>query len=108
TRSEGRQGVHLFEALDAWAWEHDLGRQPEETPLEFTERLCTLVPKLEDEVRGLAGLYVHLAYARTSLPPAGVSVLKRGVCNFLFCDGHAASLTRDAITKTLFYVTTSN
>jgi hypothetical protein len=68
---------YSFEALEAWAWEHDLGRQPEETPLEFTERLCAEVPKLEEEVRGLGGLYVRLAYARSSLPPAGVGVLKR-------------------------------
>jgi hypothetical protein len=66
-----------FEALQAWAWEHDLGRQPGETPLEFAERLCTDVPGLDEEVRGLAGLYVRLAYARGSLAPACRDMLKR-------------------------------
>jgi hypothetical protein len=68
---------YSFEALEAWAWEQRLGRQPEETPLEFAERLGTEVPRLEAEVRSLAGLYVRLAYARGSLTPACLGVLKQ-------------------------------
>jgi hypothetical protein len=68
---------YSFEALEAWASERSLGRQPEETPLEFAERLCTEVPKLEAEVRSLGGLYVRLAYARDSLTPACLGMLKR-------------------------------
>jgi hypothetical protein len=68
---------YSFEALQGWAWEHDLGRQPEETPLEFAERLCHDVPGLEAEVRSLAGLYVRLAYARSSLTPACLGLLKQ-------------------------------
>jgi hypothetical protein len=70
--------VHYsFEALEAWAWEHDVARQRDETPLEFAERLSTLVPEWETEVRGLAGFYVRLAYARGSLTAGCHDLLKR-------------------------------
>ena len=60
---------YSFEALQAWAWEHDMARRREETPLEFAERLGTDMPGLESEVRSLAGLYVRLAYAESSCNP---------------------------------------
>jgi hypothetical protein len=60
--------VHYsFEALQAWAQEHKLARQPGETPLEFAERLAEEVPVLEEGVRRLANCYVGLAYARLAL-----------------------------------------
>jgi hypothetical protein len=68
---------YSFQALEAWAWEHDLARQPDETPLEFAERLCTLLPEWKTEVRSLAGLYVRLAYARASLTAECFGLLKR-------------------------------
>jgi hypothetical protein len=68
---------YSFEALEAWAWEHDLARQPAETPLEFAERLGALVPEWEAEVRGLAGFYVRLAYANGSLSAKCLDLLKR-------------------------------
>jgi hypothetical protein len=68
---------YSFEALEAWAWEHNLGRQLGETPLEFAERLGTLVPEWDTEVRTLAGLYVRLAYGRRSLTAECLGPLKR-------------------------------
>jgi hypothetical protein len=68
---------YSFEALQAWAWEQGLGRRRGETPLEFAERLGTDVPRLETEVRSLAGLYVRLAYARSSLTPGCLGLLKQ-------------------------------
>src|SRR5579871_1989478 len=68
---------YSFEALQAWAWEHDMGRQAGETPLEFAERLSIAVPQSEAEVRSLVGLYVRLAYARNSLTPASIDLLRR-------------------------------
>jgi hypothetical protein len=68
---------YSFEALEAWSWEHGLGRRPEETPLEFAQQLCAEKPELEAEVRSLAGLYIRLAYARSSLTPACLGLLKR-------------------------------
>src|SRR5262249_37779352 len=58
---------YSFEALQAWAAEHELGRQAGETPLEFVERLGEDIPALEEHSRRLAGLYVRLAYARGTL-----------------------------------------
>jgi prepilin-type N-terminal cleavage/methylation domain-containing protein/prepilin-type processing-associated H-X9-DG protein len=40
------------------------------------------------------------------VPPVHYPLWHTGVCNFLFCDGHAAGLARAEIQKSLFYVTT--
>src|SRR5207237_9927374 len=59
---------YSFEALESWAYERGYGRQPQETPLEFAERVALEVPALEAEARGVAGLYARAAYARGRLP----------------------------------------
>src|SRR6185437_4223008 len=48
---------YTFAAVQAWAREHHLGRQPGETALEFTERVSMEVPALEADLRRLAILY---------------------------------------------------
>ncbi len=55
---------YTFEALQSWAAERGLPREPGETPLEFAQRLGEEVPALADEVRQLANYYAGLAYAR--------------------------------------------
>ena len=57
--------------------EKPLGRAQQETPLEYAERLVGEVPALEQEARGLAGLYARAAYARGRLP-AGCLALDQG------------------------------
>jgi Domain of unknown function (DUF4129) len=59
---------YSFAALEAWAYEQDLPRREDETPLEFAHRLGESVPRVEDETRQLAGLYVRMAYARRRIP----------------------------------------
>jgi hypothetical protein len=59
---------YSFAALEAWAFEQDLPRRPDETPLEFGDRLAAGVPDLADAGRRLTGLYARLAYARRRLP----------------------------------------
>jgi hypothetical protein len=59
---------YTFDAFQAWAAEHGLGRQPEETPLEFARRVGEETPALEKNARALAQLYASLAYANSSLP----------------------------------------
>jgi len=59
---------YSFAALEAWAYEQDLPRRDDETPLEFAHRLGESVPRVEGETRQLAGLYVRMAYARRRLP----------------------------------------
>jgi hypothetical protein len=58
---------YSFEALEAWAWEHGLGRQEDDTPLEFAERVAFETPGLENSGRRLAALYARAAYARGRL-----------------------------------------
>jgi hypothetical protein len=67
---------YSFEALQAWARERGLGRNPHETPLEFANRLGREVPALEEEVRRAAGLYVRVAYARANLKASTVAGLR--------------------------------
>jgi prepilin-type N-terminal cleavage/methylation domain-containing protein/prepilin-type processing-associated H-X9-DG protein len=43
---------------------------------------------------------------KDSTPPVHYPHWHPVVCNFLFCDGHIASLAREEIVKSLFYVTT--
>ncbi len=68
---------YSFEALQSWAWERELGRQPEETPLEFAERLVVEVPALEADARRLASLYARVAYARGSLTRGCLGTLRQ-------------------------------
>jgi hypothetical protein len=68
---------YSFEALQAWAWERRLGREPQETPLEFASRIADEVPALEAEARGVAGLYARAAYARGRLTNGALPILRR-------------------------------
>jgi Domain of unknown function (DUF4129) len=61
---------YSFAALEAWAWEHEKGRDPQETPLEFAARMAKDYESLEKDAPRLATLYARLAYARGSLPEA--------------------------------------
>jgi hypothetical protein len=68
---------YTFAALQAWAWEHDLGRGTDETALEYAVRLGNERPGLEHDVQRLAQLFVRAAYARGSLPGMTVEVLEQ-------------------------------
>jgi hypothetical protein len=59
---------YSFEALEAWAFEHDLPRMADETPLEFADRVGGDVPALEAEAKRLAALYARVLYAKGGLP----------------------------------------
>jgi chromatin remodeling complex protein RSC6 len=54
---------YSFEALEAWARARDLGRNHQETPLEFAQRLAGVLPELDKDLRRLANYYGGLAYA---------------------------------------------
>jgi hypothetical protein len=68
---------YSFAALQAWAFERDLGRSPEETPLEFAYRLGQELPALEENARKLAILYARVVYARGSLPAASAAAVQQ-------------------------------
>jgi hypothetical protein len=68
---------YSFAALQAWAWEHDLGRQTGETPLEFADRLGGEIPPLETAVRRLAALYARATYGKEGVPGNTVDVVRQ-------------------------------
>jgi hypothetical protein len=68
---------YTFAAVQAWARERDLGRQPGETPLEFASRVGAEVPALEADLQRLAGLYARAVYARGGLPSDSIDVLRQ-------------------------------
>jgi hypothetical protein len=68
---------YTFAAVQAWARERDLGRQPGETPLEFAARVGQEVPALEADLLRLAALYARAVYARGGLPGNSAEVLRQ-------------------------------
>jgi hypothetical protein len=79
--AEGRSLEELahysFEALEAWAWEHELARWAGETPLEYAGRIGEEVPALAGEAMRLAAFYARVLYARGPLPSNGRIVLEQ-------------------------------
>jgi hypothetical protein len=67
---------YTFAAVQAWARERGMGRQPGETALEFVERVCGEVPALEDELRRLVMLYGRAEYARGGVPAGAVEAVR--------------------------------
>lgn len=68
---------YTFMAFQAWAYERDLGREPDETPLEFAGRVGTEVPGLEEDARRLAILYARAVYARGTLPASSLATVRQ-------------------------------
>jgi hypothetical protein len=68
--------AYTFEALDAWSWDRDAGREPTETPLEFALRLSEAFPDHAEMFTKLATLYTRLAYSTLPLPANALAVLE--------------------------------
>ncbi|MBY0460943.1 MAG: DUF4129 domain-containing protein, partial [Gemmataceae bacterium] len=68
--------AYTFEALDAWAWDRESGREPAETPLEFARRLGEVFPDQKDAFAALAKLYTRMAYSTLPLPDNVTAVLE--------------------------------
>jgi hypothetical protein len=69
---------YSFHALEAWAREQDLGRQADDTPLEFADRVALNVPDtLAADCRRVATLYARAAYARGPLPASCEALLRQ-------------------------------
>ena len=66
---------YTFEAFEAWAREHGVGRGPEQTPHEFAAQVGGRYASLARDARRLADLYSRLAYARGAVPPTSVEQL---------------------------------
>jgi hypothetical protein len=54
---------YTFEALQAWAYENDCGRSPQQTPMEFGQRLQTQELSFASEANEVSQLYARVAYA---------------------------------------------
>ncbi len=66
--------VYSFEALEAWAYEHELARSPHETPTEFVNRVARAHPGLGPDASRLVGYFVTIVYGQRGfrsevLPP---------------------------------------
>ncbi len=66
--------IYSFEALEAWAFEHDLARSPHETPSEFVVRIGRARADLRQDATRLAGFFVTIVYGQRGfeaevLPP---------------------------------------
>jgi hypothetical protein len=58
--------VYTFEALEAWAFEQDLQRPAEQTPIEFGDTLSRRFPDISPDVSHTCQLYARLAYSSTT------------------------------------------
>jgi len=66
--------IYSFEALEAWASEHDLARSPDETPSEFVRRLGEARSDLRQDATRVVGYFVTIVYGQKGfqtdvLPP---------------------------------------
>lgn len=69
SRTARELAEYTFAAFDAWAWDRDAGRQPDETPSEFAARIAEDHPDLGEPGQVLADLYVMAMYSKKDLPP---------------------------------------
>ena len=67
---------YSFAALEAWARERGLERRPDETALEFADRLGEEVPALQAEARRLAQMHARAEYAAGNLPAGATEALR--------------------------------
>ena len=68
---------YSFEALEAWAREHDNGRRIDESPIEFTTRLVAEEPVLDKDIPSVGILYARVLYAPGELPADWSDILKK-------------------------------
>ena len=66
--------IYSFEALEAWAYEHELARSPHETPMEFVGRIGEERVELGPEASRLVGYFAMIVYGQQGfrsevLPP---------------------------------------
>ncbi|MBN9121405.1 MAG: DUF4129 domain-containing protein [Planctomycetes bacterium] len=68
--------AYTFEALDAWAWDRDAGREPTETALEFAARLGEAFPDHAAAFTKLAILCTRMAYSELPIPDTAIAALE--------------------------------
>jgi hypothetical protein len=63
---------YSFDALQAWAREQNFERQPQQTPIEFAQRVGEVVPEISDDACVVSHVYCQVAYAGEQ-PPSDCS-----------------------------------
>lgn len=66
---------YSFQAFEAWAAESEQARRPDETPIEFAERIGQSHPNLSEDGRRLANLVARMVYSPGNLPKSTRDVL---------------------------------
>jgi hypothetical protein len=69
--------IYSFEALEAWAYEHNLARSPHETPAEFVQRLGQARAELSREATRLVGFFVTIVYGQRDFKPEVFPALRQ-------------------------------
>jgi hypothetical protein len=69
--------IYSFEALEAWAFEHNLARSPHETPTEFVRRLGQARDDLRQDSTRLVGFFVSVVYGQRGFRENVLPVLEQ-------------------------------
>ena len=75
--SPGELVRYTFEALQAWAFENDCGRTPDQTPMEFGQRLQSRRLKISNEAHEVSQLYAQVAYGGLRPDETSVATLQK-------------------------------
>jgi hypothetical protein len=75
--SPGELVRYTFEALQAWAFENNCGRTPDQTPMEFGQRLQSRRMKISKEAHDVSLLYSDVAYGGLRPDNSSVAMLQK-------------------------------
>jgi hypothetical protein len=68
---------YTFEALQAWAFENNCGRTPDQTPMEFGQRLQSRRLKISAEAHEVSLLYAQVAYGGLRPDDSSLATLQK-------------------------------
>ena len=68
--------IYTFEALEAWAYEQNLKRPAEQTPIEFGSTISERYPDMSPSVTHACRLYARVAYSETIPGPDATAKLE--------------------------------
>ena len=75
--SPGELVRYTFEALQAWAFENNCGRTPDQTPMEFGQRMQARRLKISNEAHEVSLLYAQVAYGGHRPDDSNVATLQK-------------------------------
>lgn len=75
--SPGELVRYTFEALQAWAFENNCGRTPDQTPMEFGQQMQARRLKISNEAQEVSQLYAQMAYGGLRPDESSVATLQK-------------------------------